>query len=58
MKDKLTHTLPQIKCSETTRKAYDKMSEESKRTITNILQIQTEEICKKYLTSGTIYEIK
>jgi hypothetical protein len=56
MKDKLTHTLPQIKCTEKTRKNYDKMSEETKRTISNILQIQTEQISIDYEESGIIFD--
>ena len=55
MKDKLTHTLPQIKCTEATRKCYDEMSEKTRRTITNILQIHTEEICKNFRLTGSIF---
>lgn len=55
MKDKLTHTLPQIKCTEKTRKAYDEMSIKARRTITNILQIHTEEICKQFTKTGVIF---
>lgn len=48
MKDKLTHTLPQIRCSEETRKAFDSMSEDKDRSLSKILQIFTEKIAKKY----------
>jgi hypothetical protein len=37
MKAKLTHNLPQIRCTEETRKAWDDMSVESRRSISNML---------------------
>lgn len=58
MKDKLTHTLPQIKCSEKTRKTFDEMSEKTKRSISNIMQIYTEEICNQYEKTGNIFTIE
>lgn len=48
MKDKLTYTLPQIRCSEETRRAFDIMSINKDRSISKLLQIITEKIAKKY----------
>lgn len=55
MKDKLTNSLPQIRCSEETRAQFDRMSEDTKRTLTNILQIMTEKIAQKYKQDGRFF---
>lgn len=57
MKAKLTHTLPQIRCTEETRKAFDDMCIKKNRTLSNILQIYTENISKKYIESGDNFKI-
>lgn len=57
MKDKLTHTLPQIRCSEKTRKAFDDMSNKKLRSISNILQIYTEKIAQAYIKKGDVFTI-
>lgn len=54
MKDKLTNSLPQIRCSEETRKIWDEISDKNRRTLSNTLQIVTEDIAKHYLTTGKI----
>jgi len=56
MKEKLTFTLPQIRCSEKTRKLYDNMASRTKRSISNILQIQTEYLAVKYEEKGIIFD--
>jgi hypothetical protein len=48
MKDKLTHSLPQIRCSEETRKAFDLICIQENRTLSNVLQIITEKIAEEY----------
>jgi len=48
MKDKLTHWLPQIRCTEETRKTFDEISKKTKRSLTSILQIVTEKFAKNY----------
>ena len=54
MKDKLTHSLPQIRCSEETKKAFETIAHVSKRTITNVLQIFTEKIAQDFKKNGKI----
>lgn len=54
MKPKLTHTLPQIRCSEETRKSFDEISIKKNRTISNILQIFTEKISKQFKEKGDV----
>lgn len=57
MKAKLTHTLPQIRCTEETRKAFDDMCIKKSRSISNVLQIYTEKIAKKYIEKGSVFKI-
>jgi predicted DNA-binding protein len=54
MKNKLTHSLPQIRCSEETKKSFDEMSNQTKRTITNILQLLTEKVAEEFKKTGKI----
>lgn len=56
MKPKLTSHLPQIRCSEETRIVFDKMCHENRRTLSNILQIITEDVAKKYKEKGVLFE--
>lgn len=54
MREKLTHSLPQIRCSEDTKQAFEKMAEKSRRTITNVLQIFTEKIAQDFRKDGKV----
>lgn len=56
MKSKLTHTLPQIRCSEETRMIFDSISKDTNRSISNILQIYTEKIAKDYLVDKNAFD--
>jgi hypothetical protein len=57
MKQKLTHFLPQIRCTETTRKTFDLMSKRTKRSLTSILQIVTEKVANDYIENKKINDL-
>lgn len=58
MKDKLTHTLPQIRCSEETRLAFNEMCTKERRTLSVILQIITEDIACHFKKTGDVFILK
>lgn len=51
MKNKLTETLPQIRCTAETRRSFDEMSIKENRSISKILQILTENTSKRFIES-------
>lgn len=54
MKPKLTNFLPQIRCTEETRIQFDKMCEDNRRTLSNMLQIISEDIAEEFKKTGII----
>lgn len=54
MKPKLTSFLPQIRCTEDTRIQFDKMCEDNRRTLSNMLQIIYEDVADEFKKTGKV----
>lgn len=55
--EKLTHTVPQIRIDEKTRKALDEMALKQRRTLTSLLQLILEDVVILYKKTGVIFTI-
>lgn len=55
MKAKLTHNLPQIRCTEETRLIWDKMSLNNRRILSSMLQIVTEDVALYFKNTGNVF---
>lgn len=55
--EKLTHTLPQIRVDETTRKMLDEMAYKQRRSLTSLLQNVLEDVVVMYQKTGVVFSM-
>jgi hypothetical protein len=54
---KLTHTLPQIRVDETTRKTLDRAATKHRRSLTSLMQLIMEDVATMYRKTGVIFSV-
>jgi len=55
--NKLTHTLPQIRIDEETRKTWDDMSLSKRRKLSALMQLVVEDVAIMYRKTGVVFTV-